>query len=115
MPNTSLHAWNLELDAAKELQKELSKQVIRTDQVADEVRHVAGVDMAINEENRMARAAVVLLSYPQLQILERHVYEEAVRMPYIPGLPSFREIPSILGAFAQLHEQPELVMVDGQG
>jgi len=115
MPNTSLHAWNLELDAAKELQKELAKQVIRTDQIAGEVRHVAGVDMAINEENGMARAAVVLLSYPELQILERHVYEEAVRMPYIPGLLSFREIPSILGAFAQLHEQPELVMVDGQG
>jgi deoxyribonuclease V len=71
--------------------------------------------MAINEETGMARAAVVLLSYPELHILERHVYEEPVRMPYIPGLLSFREIPCILGAFAQLRERPELVMVDGQG
>ena len=36
-------------------------------------------------------------------------------MPYIPGLLSFREIPCILGAFDHLHEQPDLVMVDGQG
>ena len=63
----------------------------------------------------MARAAVVLLSYPDMEILERHVYEEPVRMPYIPGLLSFREVPCILGAFAHLHQQPDLVMVDGQG
>lgn len=71
--------------------------------------------MALNEETNMARAAVVLLSYPTLEIVERHVYEEPVRMPYIPGLLSFREIPCILGAFAHLRTQPALVMVDGQG
>jgi len=63
----------------------------------------------------MARAAVVLLSFPELEIVERHVYEEPIRMPYIPGLLSFRELPCILGAFEQLKQQPELVMVDGQG
>jgi deoxyribonuclease V len=115
MTQTPLHAWNLQPDAAMALQVELAKQVIRTDQLVGEVQRVAGVDMAINEETGMARAAVVLLSYPELHILERHVYEEPVRMPYIPGLLSFREIPSILGAFAQLRERPELVMVDGQG
>lgn len=110
-----LHEWNLELADAIRLQKELAARVIRTDEIADEVRHIAGVDMAINETNGMARAAVVLLAYPSLEIVERHVYEEPVRMPYIPGLLSFREIPAILGAFKQLRGQPELVMVDGQG
>src|SRR5207244_8246832 len=105
----------LKPDACMELQVELAKQVIRTDQPVGEVRRVAGVDMAINEETGMARAAVVLLSYPELEILERHVYEEPVRMPYIPGLLSFREVPCILGAFAHLRQQPDLVMVDGQG
>ena len=71
--------------------------------------------MAINEETDMARAAVVLLFYPAMEVIERHVYEEPVRMPYIPGLLSFREIPCILGAFALLSQQPDLVMVDGQG
>lgn len=71
--------------------------------------------MALNEEKNMAHAAVVLLSYPQMEVLERHIYEEPIRMPYIPGLLSFREIPCILGAFALLSQQPDLVMVDGQG
>ena len=111
----ALHEWNLEPEAAKALQRQLASQVIRTDQLNSDIHYVAGVDMAINEENEMARAAVVLLSYPDMEILERHVYEEPVRMPYIPGLLSFREVPCILGAFARLRQQPDLVMVDGQG
>ena len=116
MVNAALHEWNLAPDAAAALQRELAGQVVRTDQLKQgEIRRVAGVDMAINEENGLARAAVVLLSYPELELLEKHVYEEPIRMPYIPGLLSFREIPCILGAFAHLSEQPDLVMVDGQG
>ena len=97
------------------LQRKLAAKIIHTDQLKGEVKLVAGVDMALNEEKNMAHAAVVLLSYPQMEVLERHVYEEPIRMPYIPGLLSFREIPCILGAFALLSQQPDLVMVDGQG
>ncbi|MGZ3626569.1 MAG: deoxyribonuclease V [Ktedonobacteraceae bacterium] len=114
MRKQHIHEWNLNQDEAKALQRELAKQVIREDRL-DAVRHIAGVDMAINEISGMARAAVVLLSYPELEVIEQHVYEEPLRMPYIPGLLSFREIPCILGAFDLLQQQPELVMVDGQG
>ncbi len=114
MRTKPLHEWSLEQDEAKALQRELAKRVIREDRL-DEVNHIAGVDMAINEVNGMARAAVVLLSYPALEVEERHVYEESVRMPYVPGLLSFRELPCILGAFELLKQQPELLMVDGQG
>src|SRR6516165_4257088 len=114
MSKQQIHEWNLEQDQAKALQRELAKQVIREDRLG-EVRQIAGVDMAINEISGMARAAVVLLSYPELEVVEQHVYEEPVRMPYIPGLLSFRETPCILSAFDLLKQQPELVMVDGQG
>src|SRR5579872_1184033 len=109
-----LHVWDLTPSQAIALQKELAQRVIREDRFG-EVHTIAGVDMAINETNGMARAAVVLLAFPDMEILEQHVYEEPIRMEYIPGLLSFREIPCILGAFARLKEQPQLVMVDGQG
>src|SRR5260370_18221009 len=114
MKNRPLHEWTLEQNKAIAIQRELAKRVVSKDRL-EEVRHVAGVDMAINEENGMARAAVVLLSYPALELEERHVPEEPVRMPYIPGLLSFRELPAILGAFDRLKQHPELLLVDGQG
>ena len=110
----NLHEWNLDENEAKALQRKLAKLIIIQDRLG-EVHSIAGVDMAINEENGLARAAVVRLSFPELELLEQHVFEEPIRMPYIPGLLSFREIPCILGAFALLEQLPELVMVDGQG
>lgn len=109
-----LHEWTLTPEAAIALQRELAKQIIHEDRLG-EVRLVAGVDMAINEAHEAARAAVVLLTYPDMEIVEKHVYEEPIRMPYVPGLLSFREAPPVLGAFKKLRRQPDLVMVDGQG
>ncbi len=109
-----LHEWNLSIQEAIALQHQLATRIVLEDQVGA-VHSIAGVDMAINKEREMARAAVVLLSYPALEIVEQHVYEEPIRMPYIPGLLSFREAPSILGAFSKLRQCPDLVMVDGQG
>jgi len=114
MTDTPLHEWNLAQPAAIALQRELAQRVVREDRLG-EVRHIAGVDMAINEGNGMAHAAVVLLTYPTLEVVERHIYEEPVRMPYIPGLLSFREAPCVLGAFHKLRQRPDLVMVDGLG
>jgi deoxyribonuclease V len=114
MSITTLHEWNLSQQDAIALQRELAKRIVRTDQLG-EVHHIAGVDMAINEDNGLARAAIVLLTYPALELVERHVYEEPIRMPYIPGLLSFREAPCVLGAYAKLKQHPDLVMVDGAG
>ena len=63
-----LHEWNLPVDEARALQRKLAEQIILEDQFG-EIRFVAGVDMAINEETDMARAAVVLFSFPELEVL----------------------------------------------
>lgn len=109
-----LHRWDLEIDEMKEKQRELAKQVVLEDRFAT-VEWIAGVDMALNELSGKARAAVVLLSFPGLTLQEQHVYEEPLRMAYVPGLLSFRELPCVLGALAQLERQPDLIMADGQG
>lgn len=109
-----LHRWDLSVDEMKETQRELAKRIVLEDQF-DAIRYIAGVDMALNELSGKARAAVVLLSFPELTILEQHVYEEPLRMAYVPGLLSFRELPCVLGALEQLKQRPDLVMVDGQG
>jgi deoxyribonuclease V len=113
-PPVGLHEWRLEPSEAIALQRELAQRIVVEDHLG-EVRHVAGVDMAINEENGMARAAVVVLTYPELEIVDRRIYEEPIRMPYIPGLLSFREAPCVLGAYQRLSIRPDLVMVDGHG
>lgn len=108
----ALHAWDVTPAEARDIQNELRNKVIRTDRHRT-IDTVAGVDIGLQKDT--ALAAVVVLNYPQLQVVERVVVESPIRFPYIPGLLSFREIPPLLEAFSQLQTEPSLVMVDGHG
>jgi deoxyribonuclease V len=48
-------------------------------------------------------------------VIEVHTVTREVKFPYIPGLLSFREVPALLEAFAQLVQTPYAVMLDGWG
>ncbi|WP_336268623.1 deoxyribonuclease V [Vreelandella arctica] len=114
-----LHEWNLAPREARTLQTQLAKGLELSDRLAP-VKHIAGVDIGFEDGGETTRAAVVLLEWapasaPSLNVVEQVVHREPTRMPYIPGLLSFREIPAALGAFEKLSVSPELVMVDGQG
>ena len=109
-----LHRWDLDPQEAMQVQRELAGKVIREDRLG-EVKVIAGIDISANDRTGLARAAIVALAYPSLNVLERIRHEEPLRFPYIPGLLSFREVPSILAGFQQLRHQPDLLMVDGQG
>jgi len=117
--DAALHEWNLSPKQAIALQSQLAQQLESRDRI-DPVTYIAGVDIGFEEGGAVTRAAVVVLKWlpeeaPHLPVVEQVVHREPTRMPYIPGLLSFREIPAALGAFAKLKIQPQLVMVDGQG
>jgi len=106
------HPWDLSFQEASRLQRELAVRVVRKGQLGD-VSTVAGVDVGIREGT--LRAALVVLSYPGLEIVEYATATRPSTFPYIPGLLSFREGPVILDAIDKLHAAPDLVIFDGQG
>jgi deoxyribonuclease V len=79
----------------------------------DTFRTVAGIDVGIKGD--IARAAVVVMTFPELQEVERICAELPMTMPYIPGLLSFRETPVILDALARMEHTPDVLIFDGQG
>jgi deoxyribonuclease V len=99
---------------ALEIQNELSNLVIKTNLLQD-VKYVAGVDLSVRRTSKTATASVVLLSYPDLEIIDIQTASGDLEFPYVPGLLSFRELPLTLAAFEKLTISPDLVIVDGQG
>jgi deoxyribonuclease V len=109
----SLHAWNVSVDQAREIQCTLAQRVICRDFLKSPSL-IAGLDVSVNRSGE-ATAAAVILSYPDLKLSEKTITRGRVSFPYIPGFLSFREIPLTLTVFEQLSAVPDLVMVDGQG
>lgn len=108
------HRWDLSVDEARALQPKLAEKVIaQTTFDLAAVETVAGVDVGFRHD--VAHAAVVVLSYPDLKPVDKAVGREPVTFPYVPGLLTFREGPSVLHALEQLTTWPDLLIFDGQG
>ncbi|MBK6334051.1 MAG: endonuclease V [Thermomonas sp.] len=77
--------------------------------------HGGRIDVGFEEGGAITRAAAVLLDATHLEVIASEVARLPTRMPYIPGLLSFRELPALLAALELLPQTPDLVFVDGHG
>jgi len=108
------HDWDLTPKQAMALQSRLAGQVITEDRFQG-VTRLAGTDVGFEDNGAITRAAVVVLAYPELELLDWAIARRQTTLPYIPGLLSFRELPAVLDAFDKISVTPDLVLCDGQG
>ncbi|MEO0984278.1 MAG: deoxyribonuclease V [Cyanobacteria bacterium J06639_14] len=97
------------------LQTELRSQICLEDDLPKTVQYVAGVDAGFENEGTITRAAVAVLAFPSLALVDSALVKRPTTFPYVPGLLSFREIPTVLDALAQIAIAPDLILCDGQG
>ncbi|BCL35149.1 deoxyribonuclease V [Nostoc sp. MS1] len=109
------HPWPSTVEEAIVIQEELRGQVITEDQFKQPVEYVAGVDMGFEADGTISRAAVAVLSFPDLQVIETNLAYRPTSFPYIPGFLSFREIPAVLDALEKIKTTPDIILCDGQG
>ncbi|MGH7998771.1 MAG: deoxyribonuclease V [Brasilonema sp.] len=109
------HAWSVTVDEAIKVQEKLRDEVITEDKLKEPVQFVAGVDMGFEADGTISRAAVAVLSFPNLQLQETSLARRPTTFPYIPGFLSFREIPVVLDALEKIQTIPDLILCDGQG
>jgi deoxyribonuclease V len=108
------HSWELTFEEARAIQEQLRSEVITEDRLPP-VQYVAGVDAGFEESGTITRAAVAVLSFPDLQLRETAIARRPTTFPYVPGFLSFREIPAVLDALEKISITPDLILCDGQG
>ena len=108
------HPWAVSPREAIAIQQRLRERVECEDRLGS-IRLVAGIDVGFEAGNTVTRAAVAVLSFPELELVDYALAREPTRFPYVPGLLSFREIPTVLAALERLKEVPDLILCDGQG
>ncbi|MCX8150434.1 MAG: endonuclease V [Candidatus Bathyarchaeota archaeon] len=95
------------------MQLALSKKIITEDQIATNIKQVAGVNVAYLRDR--AVGAVAVLDYETFELLETKTAKVTVKFPYIPTLLAFRELPAAVAAIKKLKLQPDVFLVDGHG
>lgn len=102
------------IQEARLLQEQLRDLVVECETIG-EVRLVAGVDISGIHSRGTATGAAILLSFPDLQLVEQSAVEGSLEFPYVPGFLSFREAPLMLEALRSLKNEPDVVIVEGHG
>ena len=109
-----LHFWNVSVEEAIQIQEALKDQIILK-KTFSEVRTIGGGDVAYSKNQNLLFGAIVVLSFPDMEILNTATAEGKVSFPYIPGLFSFREGPTLIKTFQKLKLKPDIMIYDGQG
>jgi len=106
--------WDVTVREATKLQTELRSR-LRQRKLRRTPQTIAGADISHSLFSKELFASVVVLSLPDLEVVERADARGIAKFPYVPGYLSFREVPTLLKAFKKLKRKPDVVMADGQG
>ena len=106
------HPWDVAPKEAVAIQRDLAEHV-RAEPLPDQIGTVCGVDVSVRGDR--VRTALVVMTLPDLEVVEHATWEGPVAFPYVPGLLSFREMPAILPALDRLTVEPDVFMLDAQG
>jgi deoxyribonuclease V len=104
---------NFSVEKAHKTQLCLSQKIVLEDRLPRQIKTVAGVD--VSYVGNIGVGALTVLDYESLKLLESKVAACQVKMPYIPSLLSFREIPPAMASIKKLKIQPDVFLVDAQG
>jgi len=82
------------------------------------IKKLAACDVSYNSTENKIKGAVCVFDFPSLNLTEKITLCRKITsqtFPYIPGLLSFREIPILIEIFKKIKNEPDALLMDGQG
>jgi deoxyribonuclease V len=105
---------NFDLKKAAEAQQRMASRLVLRQGVR-KTSSIAGADFSYHIQKRLIGAIVVVLKFPEFEIIEVAREIRDVRIPYVPGYLNFREGPAFIKSFQKLKNKPDLTLIDGNG
>ncbi len=99
---------------AFKLQRIIASKVT-IEKLGREPRIIAGVDASYSRRRDIGVGAAVAYDLSLKKTIEKVYTIVRVKVPYIPGLLAFREIPCIASALSMLSAEPDVTLVNGHG
>ncbi len=109
-----LHSWNVSKEKAIQIQEALKDRIILKKTFLT-IKAMGGGDVAYSKDGNRLFGAIVVLSFPGMEILDMAETDGRTPFPYTPTLLSFREGPILINTYQKLKIKPDVMIYDGQG
>ncbi|XP_048223288.1 endonuclease V [Perognathus longimembris pacificus] len=120
-PEETLALWKREQAWLKARVVDWDTEPWQQDPSFSGLQRVGGVDVSfVKGDSARACATLVVLSYPELEVVHEESRMVSLTAPYISGFLAFREVPSLVDLVQRLRETepgllPQVLLVDGNG
>lgn len=94
-------------------QEKMGKQVDLNDDFNSPPLRVAGADLSFIDEKGIC--ACVNVQLPNLKVIETSIIVKQLTFPYIREYLAFREADSVMSAYKELKDQPDMLLVNAHG
>ena len=88
---------------------------VRQSRPRGRIRFAVGVDAAYSSDGGSCIAAAVRWDLKTASVAEEQVARQALDVPYVPGLLSFREAPAVLAALGKIRGPVDVILCDAHG
>ncbi|XP_057357765.1 endonuclease V isoform X3 [Manis pentadactyla] len=120
-PEETLLLWKREQAQLKARVVDRDTEAWQRDPAFSGLQRVGGVDVSfVKGDSVNACASLVVLSYPELEVVYEDCRMVSLTAPYVSGFLAFREAPFLVDAVRRLQERephlmPQVLLVDGNG
>ncbi|XP_055264364.1 endonuclease V isoform X1 [Moschus berezovskii] len=120
-PEEIMLDWKREQASLKARVVDRDTEAWQRDPAFSGLQRVGGVDVSfVKDDSGSACASLVVLSYPELEVLYEDCRMVTLTAPYVSGFLAFRELPFLVDAVQRLrqrepHLMPQVLFVDGNG
>ncbi|XP_066090591.1 endonuclease V isoform X1 [Saccopteryx bilineata] len=121
LPEETLLLWKREQALLKAHVVDRDTEAWQRNPAFSGLQRVGGVDVSfVKSDGVRACASLVVLSYPDLEVVYEDCRMVSLTAPYLSGFLAFREVPFLVDAVRQLQEKepslmPQVLLVDGNG
>ncbi|MHB0939103.1 MAG: deoxyribonuclease V [Armatimonadota bacterium] len=115
MDLNTLHPWDVSLEEATRLQRELRERLVLEAPAGFAPQVAAGADVSTTKTSDAVYAGFVVLELEHMTAVAQATAVSEAAFPYVPGYLSFRELPALAEAWRRLEARPDVLILDGHG
>ncbi len=104
---------SINLQSLRLYQEKMAKSVVLKDDLHNHPLKVAGADLSFIDEKGICVCVSVQLPY--LKVIETSTVIKQLTFPYIREYLAFREADSVMSAYKELKDQPDMLLVNAHG